>query len=168
MSYTYTVLTEEQIRLLDRYNPALDKVKLSELIDNALNIVASEIPAGSITAAKLATDAVETLKIKDLNVTSGKLALGAVTKDKLAVGVKPSHMVVYAGEHTTVGTSATESITVAGALATDIAVVVMKTEGAAPVTLLTAAANTDAVDLKFSADPSNDHVVSYLVIRATS
>ena len=73
-TYTYAVLTTEQIRLLDRYHPALDKVKLSELIDNALNIVASEIPNGSIDANKLATDAVETLKIKDLNVTEPKLA----------------------------------------------------------------------------------------------
>ena len=35
------------------------------------------------TAAKLASDVVETLKIKDLNVTTGKLAADAVTADKL-------------------------------------------------------------------------------------
>lgn len=36
-----------------------------------------------IAAENLATDAVETAKIKDLNVTTGKLADGAVTNDKL-------------------------------------------------------------------------------------
>ena len=35
-------------------------------------------------AAVLATDVVETLKIKDLNVTTGKLAADAVTADKIA------------------------------------------------------------------------------------
>lgn len=41
---------------------------------------------GSVTAAKLAADAVETAKIKDLNVTTGKLADGAVTTVKVADG----------------------------------------------------------------------------------
>jgi hypothetical protein len=36
------------------------------------------------TAAKLATDVVETLKIKDLNVTTGKLAADAVDGTKIA------------------------------------------------------------------------------------
>lgn len=37
---------------------------------------------GTVVAAGLATDAVETAKIKDLNVTAGKLAAGAVTPAK--------------------------------------------------------------------------------------
>jgi hypothetical protein len=40
--------------------------------------------AGSVTAAKIATDAVETAKIKDLNVTAGKLAADAVETAKIA------------------------------------------------------------------------------------
>jgi len=39
---------------------------------------------GSITAAKLASDAVTTVKILDANVTTAKLADDAVTADKLA------------------------------------------------------------------------------------
>lgn len=64
------------------------------------------IDNGSITAPKLATDAVETLKIKDLNVTVGKLAADAVetakiknanvTLAKLAAGITPSHVVKFA------------------------------------------------------------------------
>lgn len=67
----------------------------SAVIDNA-----------SITAAKLAADAVETAKIKDLNVTAGKLAADAVetakiknanvTLAKLAAGITPSHVVKFA------------------------------------------------------------------------
>jgi alpha-tubulin suppressor-like RCC1 family protein len=41
---------------------------------------------GQINAATLATDAVETAKIKDLNVTTGKLALLAVDTAQLAAG----------------------------------------------------------------------------------
>jgi len=43
-----------------------------------------KIKDANVTAAKLATDAVETLKIKDLNVTTGKLAADAVDGTKLA------------------------------------------------------------------------------------
>jgi len=40
---------------------------------------------GKVSAAKLASNAVETAKIKDANVTTGKLATDAVTGVKLAV-----------------------------------------------------------------------------------
>jgi hypothetical protein len=43
-----------------------------------------KIKDSNVTAGKLATDSVETLKIKDLNVTTGKLAADAVTADKIA------------------------------------------------------------------------------------
>ena len=42
--------------------------------------------AGSVTAAKIATDAVETAKIKDLNVTTAKIADSAITSAKIADG----------------------------------------------------------------------------------
>jgi len=47
---------------------------------NALGstIQASEIDTGAVTAVKLATDAVETVKIKDANVTADKLAAGTL------------------------------------------------------------------------------------------
>lgn len=49
-------------------------------INGTLNGAGSiNVPDGSITAAKLATDAVETAKIKDLNVTTGKIASQGVT-----------------------------------------------------------------------------------------
>jgi hypothetical protein len=42
--------------------------------------------AGSVTAAKIASDAVETAKIKDLNVTTAKIADSAITSAKIADG----------------------------------------------------------------------------------
>lgn len=47
-------------------------------------IRSSDLASGSIIASLLAADAVETAKIKDLNVTSGKLADGSVLEAKLA------------------------------------------------------------------------------------
>jgi hypothetical protein len=43
------------------------------------------IPASGITATQLAADAVETAKIKNANVTTAKLATGAVTANELAM-----------------------------------------------------------------------------------
>ena len=37
-------------------------------------LTSSQLDDGIVTAAKLATDAVETAKVKDLNVTAAKLA----------------------------------------------------------------------------------------------
>ena len=76
--------------------------------------------------------------------------------------------VVSAGEFTTVGGDASESITVAGALASDIAIVQLKTEGASPVTVDAAAAGSGAIAVTLSADPAADHVLSYVLLRANA
>lgn len=57
---------------------SVTNTKLHALVDDAT------VNAGVITANKLATDAVETAKIKDKNVTTAKLADDAVTAAKLA------------------------------------------------------------------------------------
>jgi hypothetical protein len=49
-----------------------------------------ELSGSAVTAAKLAIDAVETAKIKDLNVSTGKLADAAVTNVKIALGAVQS------------------------------------------------------------------------------
>lgn len=74
----------------------LDSVKELEADESTLTMTETSnkftfsVKAGGITANELATDAVETAKIKDLNVTTGKIANHAVTKDKLASSVIPS------------------------------------------------------------------------------
>ncbi len=73
---------------------------------------------------------------------------------------------VSAAEFTTAGGSATESITNATVLATDLVLVQLKVKGATPVTILTAVAAAGQIDLEFSADPSTDHVLVYQVLRA--
>lgn len=49
----------------------------------ASDVINASVPDGSITAAKLASDAVTTVKITDANVTTAKLAANAVTLAKL-------------------------------------------------------------------------------------
>lgn len=80
----------------------------------------------------------------------------------------PSHVVKYAGTFTTLGGDTTESITVTGALATDIVTVTVKTAGAVPVSIVAATAATNAITVTTSADPSTDHVLQYLVFRAAT
>ncbi len=94
--------------------------------------------------------------------------VGSVVKADLDSGISASHMVVYSGSHTTAGGDAAEVITVTGALATDVAVCMLHTEGSSPVTLDAAAAATDAINVTMSGDPSTDHVIKYVVFRATS
>lgn len=79
-----------------------------------------------------------------------------------------SHKILAAGNFTTVGGDANEAITVTGATSSDFAIAVVKTVGATPRTILTAAAATNAVNLVFSGDPAADHVVTYLVLRVVS
>lgn len=59
-------------------------------MDEDANGFTFSVKDGGIGATQLATDAVETSKIKDLNVTTGKIANHAITKDKLDSSVIPS------------------------------------------------------------------------------
>ena len=45
-------------------------------------LTSADLEDGIVTAAKIATDAVETVKVKDLNISTGKLAADAVTNAK--------------------------------------------------------------------------------------
>lgn len=102
------------------------------------------------------------------SLVAGDLTAGSVTLAKLASGVSPSHVAKFAGTFTTAGGDTAETITVTGALATDIVVVTVKTVGASPTTITAAAANTDAIDVTMAADPSTDHVLQYVVFRAAA
>lgn len=101
-------------------------------------------------------------------LAAGGLASGAVTLAKLAAGVTPSHIVKFAGKFTTLGGDADEQISVAGVVAGDIVIVSLQDKGGTPRTILTAKPTTDAIDLVFSGDPSTDHIVSYMVLRAAA
>lgn len=96
------------------------------------------------------------------------IANGAVELGMLATGITPSHIVVYAGEFTTVGGDANETITQAGILATDLVHVTLHTVGATPRTITTAAAAAGQIDVVMSGDPSTDHVLTWSVLRAAA
>lgn len=104
----------------------------------------------------------------DAGLSSASIAAGAVTLSKLASGVAPSHVVKYAGTFTTAGGDASETITVTGAAATDIVCVTVKTAGVSPRSIVASTAATNAINITMSGDPSTDHVLQYVVLRAAS
>lgn len=104
----------------------------------------------------------------DAGLPSSALAANSVTLAKLASGIAPSHVVKFAGTFTTLGGDASEAISVSGAAATDIVVVTVKTAGATPRSIVAATAATNAINVTMSGDPSTDHVLQYVVLRAAS
>lgn len=103
-------------------------------------------------------------------VASGATTIqaGAVGLSKLASAVAPSHVVKYAGQHTTVGGAAAEAITVTGLAATDLVFCQVKDDGTAGVTILQAVPTTNTLTVTFSANPGNDTVIYYQALRATA
>lgn len=93
---------------------------------------------------------------------------GGVGLANLAAAVQASHVVKYAGTETTAGGAALEAIAVPGVLATDIAFVQLVDNGTNDVSVLTAEAGVDVVNVTFSADPGDDAEISYQVLRATA
>ncbi len=117
------------------------------------------IDDASVTAAKLASNAVETAKIKDANVTLAKLS----------AGITPSHVVKYAGKITWSGSGASLATTVTGVAATDIVVATIQTAPTEAAYLVSAAPTTDTITLVLSAaNTSNNAVISYQVLRAAA
>lgn len=75
--------------------------------------------------------------------------------------------VVYAGLKTTAGGSATEAITISNVLVGDIPVVVVNTVGGTPRTVTTAKVTASGtLTVVFSGDPSTDHVLNVVILRA--
>lgn len=70
-----------------------------------------------------------------------------------------------AGKKTTVGGSATQTITVAGAVAADIAHVTIQTVGAVPRTVTSAIAGAGIITVVMSGDPSTDHILCWSLIQ---
>jgi len=69
--------------------------------DGSITTAKLENSSGSsdgVTTAKLATDAVTTVKITDLNVTTGKIANDAVTLAKMASGTA-GNLISYDGSN---------------------------------------------------------------------
>lgn len=78
---------------------------------------------------------------------------------------KPSHYIAYAGKHTTLGGAAAEAITVTGALATDIPIVIYHTTNDTD-SILKVVVTANTLTVTCSADPSTVHGFSYMLLRA--
>lgn len=90
---------------------------------------------------------------------------GAYSNRKSNLG-SSSHYVRFAGKFTTVGGDANEQASVSGVVATDVVIATLQDKGASPVTILTAKAGTNVIDFIMSGNPSNDHIINYMVLRA--
>jgi len=78
---------------------------------------------------------------------------------------KPSHYIAYAGTHTTVGGAAAEAVTITGALTSDIPIVIYNTTNDTD-SILKVVMTADTMTVTCSADPSNAHAFSYMLLRA--
>jgi hypothetical protein len=117
---------------------------------------ATIVAAGTLT---IAANAITTAKILNANVTLAKLA----------AGITPSAIIKFNSQVTTVGGAAAEAFTVTGALAaSDRAFVQVVDNGTNNVTVLQAVVTNDTLTVTFSADPGNDAVINYQIIRAAA
>lgn len=134
------------------------------LVGSAGNVATAVAMSGDATisnvgALTIANDAITTAKILNANVTLAKLASG----------ITPSHVIKFANQVTTAGGAAAEAFTVNGAVgATDRAFVQVVDNGTANVTVLQAVVTDNTLTVTFSADPGNDTVINYQIIRAAS
>lgn len=123
---------------------------------------------GEIATAELADSSVTTAKIEADAVTNAKLADNAVSIENIDSAAKPILHTVAAGIFTTAGGDANESITAAGTLGTDTAIVWVQKAGATPRTVDTITPGTGSIAVVLSGDPSTDHKLAYMVVRAAA
>ncbi len=134
------------------------------LVGSAGNVPTSVTMSGDATivasgALTIANNAITTVKILNANVTLAKLA----------AGITPSHVIKFASQVTTAGGAPAEAITVTGAVgATDRAFVQVVNDGTANVTAIQAVVTDNTLTVTFSADPGNDTVINYQIIRVAS
>lgn len=127
-------------------------------ISATAGIVGTQLANGTVTATQLAANAVTTAGILNANVTLAKLA----------PGITPSHVVKFAAQYTTVGGAAAEAITIAGVLASDLPFVQLVAPGTNTVSVTFAVATTNTLTVTFSANPGNNAIVNYQILRAAS
>ena len=120
-------------------------------VGSALNVATGVAMSGDVAIA---------------NTGATTIQAGAVDLGMLSAGIAPSHVVKFAAQHTTTGGAAAEAITVTGALATDLAFVQLVDDGTANVSVLNAVVTADTLTVTFSADPGNDAIINYQLLRA--
>lgn len=134
-----------------------DAIDGTKIADDAID--SEHYAAASIDNEHLAADCVDAAKIAD----------NGVSLEHLDSGVKPSHIIKFAGTETTTGGGAAEAHTVTGLVAaTDKVSVTLIDNGTNNVTILQVAVTDDTLTVTFSGDPGNDAIYNYIVVRAAS
>ncbi len=123
---------------------------------------------GPDASGKAVTKSVPGQRARGIALESAGADGDIITILLLDVLVPGTHGIVAAGTFTTAGGDATESITAAGVVTSDIAIVTVLTAGATPRSIVAADAGSGAISVTLSGDPSTDHVLQYLVIRAVA
>ena len=133
-------------------------------------VLASDVAFATYSA----TD--DTDKIVKVATAAGKVVVTATADPSTTHGFhyvvlrprgsfKPSHYIVAAGEHTTVGGAASEAITVSGVLSSDVAIVQYgTTDDTDAITKVVLTANT--VTVHMTANPATAHTLKYMILRA--
>lgn len=133
-------------------------------VGNASNVATARTMSGDATLSNTGA-----LIIANSAVTTAKINNNAVTLAKLASGITPSHITVYAGRITWSGSGASLTTTVNGVLATDQVVASIRSAPTQAAYLVSATTNNNQVILTLSAaNTSNDAVITYNVLRAVS
>lgn len=158
---TLGAMEDSGIAAADVMTNALNSAQI--WVGNASNEAAAVTMSGDATLSNAGA-----LTIANNAVTTAKILNANVTLAKLASGIAPSHVVKFAGQPTTVGGAAAEAITVTGALNTDLAFCQMVDDGTNNVTIVNAVVTADTLTVTFSADPGNDCVINYQLLRAAS
>jgi hypothetical protein len=161
------------------------------VIDNQGNVVAPVIPgdvalpnnqmlfggvdnkahaqAVSKDLTALNTGAVTVVGLQGNTVLAGPYLAGAMlTFDGTFWNNKvTSHYIVAAANYVSVGGAAAETVTVTGALTTDVPFVTMQNQGPNTVTIVKVIVNAGSITVTFSADPGAGTVISYQLLRAS-
>lgn len=128
----------------------------------------------TITASAYFNNRIRDLKVGTLIYVNASDANALIEVTSVTTNVTTAVLVsnlvaaqtIAAGLFTTAGGDVTETITATGALATDTAIVTVNTVGSTPRIIITAIGATDAITVTFDGDPSTDHVLNYMVVRA--
>lgn len=130
---------------------------------------AGTVPTSVVMSGDATIVASGALTIANNAITTAKILAANVTLAKLAAGITPSHIIKFANQVTTVGGAAAEAFVVTGALAaSDRAFVQVVDNGTGNVTAIQAVVTNDTLTVTFSADPGNDTIINYQIIRAAA
>lgn len=154
---------ETEIKILT-INPVTSGVTA---VAQAIALAHNEIFVGSAGGVATGVAVTGDVTVNDEGVTA--IGPNKVNKAMLATTITPSAVIVFNAQYTTVGGAAAEAIAIAGAVAaTDRAYVQLVSAGTNSVSVKLAVVTTNTLTVTFSADPGNNAIINYQLIRATS